>query len=77
MLPAKRAGLQTLNLTREKTDCTSLLATPVDLVAVLLPSKPVFPLKSARDADSKVKGMDSVLVIDHGMLASQVVPGVG
>jgi hypothetical protein len=77
MLPARRAGLQTLNSTREKTDCTSLLATPVDLVAVLLPSRLVSPLKSARDADNRAKGMDSILVINHGILASQVVPGAG
>jgi hypothetical protein len=56
MLLARRADLQTPNSTRERTDCTSLPATPVALVAVLLPSRLVSLPRSARGGDNKVRG---------------------
>ena len=65
MLPARPADLQTLNSTRERTDCISLPATPVVLDAVLLPLRLVSLHRSARGADSKVKRTDKVLVLDH------------
>jgi len=56
MSPAKPADPQIPSLIREKTDCTSSPAIPVDLAAVLLLSRLVSLPKSERDADSKVRG---------------------
>ena len=53
--PARPADPQILNLTRERTDCTSLLAIRVALVAVLPQLRPVSLHRLARDADNKVR----------------------
>ena len=55
MSPAKPADLQIPSSTRERTDCTSSLATPADLDEVSLLSRLVSLHRSERDADSKVK----------------------
>lgn len=55
MSPAKPADLQTPNSTRERTDCTSSLATPAALDDPSQQSRPVSLPKLARDADNKVK----------------------
>jgi hypothetical protein len=55
MSPAKPADLQIRNSTRERTDCTSLPATPAALDEVLLLSRPVSLPRLERDVDSKVR----------------------
>jgi len=55
MLPARPADPQIPNSTRERTDCTSLLATLVVLVVVSPPSRLVSLHKSAKDADNRVR----------------------
>jgi hypothetical protein len=56
MLLAKLADPQIRNLTRERTDCISLLATHAVLDEVLLLSRRVSLPKSARDGDSRARG---------------------
>ena len=53
MLPARPVDRQILSSTKERTDCISLLATPVVLDDPLPLSRPVSLHKSERDADSK------------------------
>jgi hypothetical protein len=65
MSPAKPADLQIRNSTRERTDCTSLLAIPAVLDEVSRPSRPVSLHKSERDADSKVREIDWMVAFGH------------
>lgn len=53
--PARPAALLIPNSTRVKTDSTSSPATPVDLAVPSPPSRLVSPPRSAREEDSKVK----------------------
>lgn len=55
MSPAKHADPQIPNSTREKTDCISSPAIPVDPDDLLLLSRPVSLLKSERDVDNRVR----------------------
>jgi len=55
MSPVRRADPQIRSSTRERTVCTSSLATLADPDEVLLPSRPVSLPRSERDADSKVR----------------------
>jgi hypothetical protein len=57
MLPARLADHQTPNLTRERTDCTLSPATPVVPDDPSPQSKPVSLPKSAREEDSRVRGL--------------------
>ena len=61
MSPAKPADLQTPNSTKERTDCTSSLATPAALDDPSQQSRPVSLPKSARDVDNKVKYLASYI----------------
>ena len=57
MSPARPADPQTPNSTKEKTDCISLPAIPAVPDDPLQQSRPVSLPKSAREEDSRVRGL--------------------
>jgi len=70
MSPAKPADPQIPNSIRERTDCTSSLATHADPDEVSLLSRPVSLHKSARDADNKVRGLGGMAALGIFSLGS-------